>query len=255
MFLIPHKLLTGGVSGLSMIFSYLSDVSVITYYLAMNVPLLIIGWFLVGRRFIVYSIVSVVATTVLLKYIPVKIVAFDPLLSAVYAGVLLGIGSGIALRVGGSSGGFDILGAIITRYKDVPLGNLITCLNAVVVFVSGYVIGDWNLALASAICLFISGRVMNFIHTEHEKVTVHIITDKSDEMIAELFKLHKRGITKLVSQGAYSSESRYMLMTVVTRYELIEVKDTIRRVDDQAFVNITETLEIMGNFRKRNVKA
>jgi uncharacterized membrane-anchored protein YitT (DUF2179 family) len=251
-FLIPHKLLSGGVSGISMIVGYLTPLNISLVYFCLNLPLLIAGWYLIGRKFMFYSAISVVVTTVFLTIIPVKMVTYDPLLSAIYAGVLFGIAGGISLRAGGCAGGFDILGAIISKFKDFPIGTIIICLNAVVIMSAGYLNGDWNVALASAICIFISGKVYNFIHTEHEKVTVYIITDQADKIIEELFKLHRRGITKLSSAGAYSNEQKVTLMTVVTRYELVEVKETIRKVDKNAFVNITQTLEVMGNFRKKN---
>lgn len=252
LFLVAHGLLSGGVTSLALILNYLTSVNMLVFYLGINIPLIIVGWFMLGRRFISYSILSVVATTLFLHYIPVVTSVTDPLLAAIYAGVLTGAGSGICLKVGGSSGGFDILAAIIGRLKDVSIGNILTILNALIVFLLGYTSDDWNIALASALSLFISGRVLNFIHTEHEKVTVYIITSKPTEIIAELFKVHRRGITKLSYEGAYSCSQGVMLMTVVTRYELIEVKDAIKKIDDHSFVNVTQTLEIMGNFHKRS---
>jgi len=249
-FLIPHNLPAGGVSGLSLIVSYFLPFQMGTLYFALNLPLIIAGWFVIGRRFVVYTLISVVVTTVSLNYVPIKMIALDPLLAAIYAGVLIGIGTGISFRVGGSSGGFDILGAIISKYRDFSIGNIIICLNACVIMAAGYINDDWNIALASAICVYITGRVTNLIHIAHEKVTVMIITKHIDPMVEELFKLHKRGITRIDATGAYSGESRDMLMTVVTRYQLLEVKETIRRVDPDAFVNITETIEVMGYFHK-----
>ncbi|MFX3635493.1 MAG: YitT family protein [Candidatus Pristimantibacillus sp.] len=250
-FLIPHILLAGGVSGFSMIISYFTPLSMGTLYFALNLPLIIAGWFFIGRKFIIYSLLSVATTTIALNFIPVKMVAADPLLSAIYAGVLIGIGTGFSFKVGGSSGGFDILGAIISKYRSFSIGTSVTYLNALVIVAAGYINDNWNITLASAICVYICGRVINFIHIEHEKVTLYIITDHIDPMVAELFKLHQRGITRINSSGAYSGESRDMLMTVVTRYELLDVKEAVRRVDPNAFVNITQTLEVMGYFRKK----
>jgi uncharacterized membrane-anchored protein YitT (DUF2179 family) len=251
LFLIPHKLLSGGVSGISMVLGYFTSADVVVYYFCLNLPLLILGWFFVGRRFILYSVVSVIATTVFMKTVPIVLVATDPLLSSVYAGVLIGAGAGISLKIGGSSGGIDIVGAMISRYKDLSVGTVVTYLNTFIVLGYGYILNDWNIGLASAVSIYISGRVVNFIYIENEKVTVNIITDKAEEISAELFKLHKRGITALTSEGVYSAKQKKMLMTVITRYELVEVKEAIRRIDDQAFVNITQTIEVMGNFRKQ----
>ena len=252
LFLIPHTLLSGGVSGVAMIISYFSPLSVSVLYFALNLPLIIAAWFLIGRKFVVYSLLSVVVATIALYFIPVKIVAIDPLLSAIFGGVMVGIGTGISFKSGGSSGGFDIIGAIISKYRDFSIGTLLITLNGVVIMVAGYITDDWNIALASAISVYISGRVINIIHIEHEKVTVNIITKEIDPMIAELFKRNRRGITRIPATGAYSGEARDMLMTVVTRYQLVEVKHAIRRVDPNAFVNITETVEVMGYFDRRS---
>lgn len=249
-FLIPHNLPAGGVSGLAVIVSYFLPLKMGTLYFALNLPLIVAGWFLIGRRFVLYTLISVVVTTLALNYVPVKMIAVDPLLAAIYAGVLIGIGTGISFRVGGSSGGFDILGAIIGKYRNFSIGNIIIALNALVIMAAGYLNDNWNIALASAICVYITGRVTNLIHVAHEKVTVYIITKQNEPMVAELFKLHKRGITRIQATGAFSGESRDILMTVVTRYQLFDVKETIKRVDPNAFVNITQTHEVMGYFHK-----
>jgi uncharacterized membrane-anchored protein YitT (DUF2179 family) len=251
-FLIPHKMLSGGISGISMIVGYFTPLNISLVYFALNLPLLICGWFLIGRRFVIYSAVSVIVTTLFLSAVPIIVVTNDPLLSALYAGILFGVGSGISFKAGGSGGGFDVLGAIISKFRDLPIGSIIICLNAIVIMSAGYITGNWNIALASAVCVYVAGKVLNFIHTEHEKVTAYIITDHIEEMTQALFQLHRRGITRIESVGAYSGEDKNMLMTVITRYELVEVKDAIRRVDPNAFVNITQTLEVIGNFRKRS---
>lgn len=251
LFLVPHHLLSGGISGLALIAGYFTPFSVSAVYFGLNLPLLVAGWFIVGRRFIIFSMTSVLTVTLAVQFIPVKMIASDPLLSALYAGILIGLGAGFSFKAGGSSGGFDILGAIISRYRDIPIGNIIIALNAVVVLAIGYIRNDWNIALASAVCIYVTGKVLNFIHTEHEKVTVYIVTQRIPEMTDALFKLHMRGITRIDASGAYSGEERDMLMTVVTRYELVEVKNTIIKTDPAAFVNISQTLEVLGNFRKR----
>lgn len=252
LFLIPLHLLSGGVSGLAMLTAYFTPFSISIMYLAYNVPILIAGWFLLGKRFVGLSILSVLATTWFIALIPTpdKLLASDTLLAAVFGGVLVGIGCGISFRVGGSSGGFDIVGSIITRFRDFPVGNVLVGLNASVILAMGYMEGNWNVALASMVSIYITGKVVDLIHISHIKITLFIITDRTEEMLERLLTL-PRGVTLIKTQGAFSHKEKDMLMTVTTRYELAELQDIIKKTDPAAFVNIVETVGVMGSFRRR----
>ncbi|WP_074109104.1 YitT family protein [Paenibacillus helianthi] len=250
LFLIPHRLLSGGVSGLAMLVGYFTPFNISLMYLLFNVPLLVAGWFQLGRRFIVLSILSVGATTWLMTLIPTATVASDMLLASVFGGVLVGVGAGVSFRVGGSSGGFDILGSIIIKHRDFPIGNVLVGLNGLVILTAAYFDNNWNLALASMVSIYVSGKVVDLIHVSHIKVTVYIVTTRTDELLQQLLGL-QRGVTKIKTEGAYSHVERDMLMTVTTRYELAELKRIIKNSDPQAFVNIVETVGVMGSFRKR----
>lgn len=250
LFLIPHRLLSGGVSGLSMLVGYFTPINISLLYLLFNIPLLVAGWFQLGRRFILLSMLSVVATTWFLTIIPEYLVATDMLLSSVFGGVLVGIGCGFSFRAGGSSGGFDILGSIITKFRDFPVGNVVVSLNGLVILAAAYFDNNWNLALASMVSIYVTGKVLDMIHISHLKVTVYIVTNRTDELLQHLMGL-QRGVTKIKTEGAYSHVEKDMLMTVTTRYELAELQRIIRTTDPQAFVNIVETVGVMGSFRKR----
>lgn len=251
LFLIPHKLLSGGVSGLSMLTGYFTNFSISTMYLVYNIPLLIAGLFLLGKRFIGLSILSVVATTWFIALIPVpaKMLAQDALLASVFGGVLVGLGAGISFRAGGSSGGFDILGSIVTKYRDFPVGSVLVVLNTLVVLAMGYLNGEWDLALASMVSIYLSGKVVDYIHISHVKVTLFIITNQTDAMLEKLLGL-PRGVTLIKTEGAFSHKEKDMLMTVTTKYELAELREIIKATDPTAFVNIVETVGVMGSFRR-----
>jgi uncharacterized membrane-anchored protein YitT (DUF2179 family) len=234
-----------------MIISYFTPLSMWMLYLALNLPLIILGWFFVGKKFIAYSLVSVVGTTVLLGLIPEIQVTTEPLLSAAVGGILVGAGAGIQFKAGGSSGGFDIVGAIVSRFRDYSVGNIVILLNATVLAGVGYMTGDWNIALYSALSIYLMGKVMDIIYTNHAKVTVYVISENPDKLVSEIFeKLPPRGVTRLPAYGAFSGVQRDMIMTVTTKYELAELKEVVRSIDPKAFVNITETIEVMGYFRK-----
>jgi uncharacterized membrane-anchored protein YitT (DUF2179 family) len=170
-------------------------------------------------------------------------------LGAVFGGVLVGVGSGITLRMGGSTGGFDIIGSILTRKWDFPLGTVLSLLNAFVILALGFFKEDWDLALYSMLAIYISGRVMDAIHIRHVKVTAFIVT-KQKKLLLERLLTMPRGVTSITAEGAFTGSEQDMLMTVTTRYELVDLKKIIKDIDPKAFVNIVETVGVLGEFRK-----
>jgi uncharacterized membrane-anchored protein YitT (DUF2179 family) len=250
LFLIPHHLLSGGLSGVAMIVGYFTNWNIGLVYFLGNLPVLVWGMVVVGRKFILLSVISVFITVWFMQIFPVSTgFNFDQTISAVFGGVLLGIGSGITLRIGGSTGGFDIIGSIVTRKHDFPLGSFLLAVNSIVVVALGYFKQDWNLALYSMLSMFIASRVMDTIHIRHLKVTAFIITQQRDLLTKRLLNL-PRGVTLIKTSGAYSNQEKDMLMTVITRYELAEFKAIIKECDPKAFVNIVETTTVLGEFRK-----
>ncbi|MGG1551412.1 YitT family protein [Paenibacillus ferrarius] len=249
LFLIPHQLLSGGVSGIAMIIGYFTNLNIGFLYLFFNMPLMIWGLISIGRRFIMISVVSVILTTWMMQILPTTAVAKEPMLAAVFGGVLIGIGSGITLRIGGSSGGFDIVGSILTRKFDFPLGTILSAMNGIVILALGYYKDNWDLALFSMLAIYISGKVVDTVHIRHIKVTAFIVTKNKDQIIEHLLQI-PRGVTLIKTEGAYTKQQHDMLMTVTTRYELAELKRIIKQSDPKAFVNIVETAGVVGEFRR-----
>lgn len=249
LFLIPHQLLSGGVSGIAMIIGYLFGWNISVLYLIANVPILVWGFFVLGHRFIAMSITAVIVTTWFMQILPEPRVTSSPLLASIFGGVLIGIGTGLALRAGGSSGGFDIVASIIARERDFPLGTALLALNGIVILALGYVKGNWDPALYSMLSIFITTKVLDTIHIRHFKITAFIVTNHSSAIAERLMKL-PRGVTIIQTRGAFSLTEREMLMTVATRYELAELGKIIRELDPQAFVNIVPTVAVIGKFQR-----
>lgn len=249
MFLLPHKILSSGITGISMMIGLLTPLNTGVVNFILNLPLLIIGYIKLGKRFIIYSILSVTVTSLAMIYIPIQPVSSDPILSTIFGGVLSGIGVGLVFRSGASTGGFDIIGFLLTQKKEIPLGNLIFFMNAVVVFISGFIF-NWDTALYTMISIFATGKIIDAIHTKHLKLTLMIITNKGEELRQQLISKLVRGITIVDAEGAYTQEKRKLLFMIISRYELAEVKKLIKQADPKAFVNITETVEVLGYFRK-----
>ena len=249
LFLIPHEILSSGLSGIAIMLGLITPFNTGILNFLLNLPLLILGVFKLGKRFILYTILSVVVISVGLYIIPIKQISTEPILSSLFGGVITGLGIGLIFRVSGSSGGFDILAMLLNKKKDFPLGTILSAMNGIVVLISGFIF-SWDAALNTMVAIYATGKVVDTIHTKHIKLTVMIVTDKGKEMKEKLLSSVYRGITLIDGEGAYSGENRKILKTVITRYQLTDVKSLIRDIDPSAFVNITETTEVMGSFHR-----
>lgn len=178
-----------------------------------------------------------------------KKVADDILLNAVFGGVIGAIGVGWTLKWGASTGGLDIIALVLSRMKDRPVGTYFFTLNAVIILTAGYVYG-WEKALYTLVTLYASTRVIDAIHTRHQKLTAMIVTSKGEALEKAIHAKLVRGITTIPATGAFSQEKKDVLMIVLTRYELFDLERIIKEVDPQAFTNIVQTTAVFGFFRK-----
>ncbi|MFC4714361.1 YitT family protein [Planococcus dechangensis] len=249
MFLLPHEILSGGITGIAMIFGLLTPINSGIWLILLNLPILIIGWMKLGKTFIANSIFSVAVTSVSMLYIPIVQVTADALLSSVFGGVIIGAAVGIIIRFYGSTGGFDVIGLLLTMKRDIPLGFLVFVLNSGVVFISGFIF-SWELAMYTMASIYITGIVVDRIHTRHIKLSLMVVTANGDEVKKKLLANLYRGITVTDGEGAYSGTKVKILHSVITRYELAFVRPLIKEIDPNAFVSITETMEVVGNFRR-----
>jgi len=254
-FLIAANVYASGFTGVAQLISSISSdylgVGIGTGILLMilNIPVFILGWFKVGKGFTIYSGISVIFSSIFLEIIPVISLSQDIILNAVFGGLLTGVGVGISLRTGASTGGMDIIAMVIARKKDKPIGNYFLMLNALIVVFAGIFYEPEN-ALYTLLSLYVSTKVIDTIHTRHAKVTAMIITHKTKEMQQSIYEKMVRGITIIPAKGGYSNESKDILYLVITRYELYDLEQTIKEVDPNAFANILETSNIFGSFRR-----
>jgi uncharacterized membrane-anchored protein YitT (DUF2179 family) len=248
-FLLPHQILSGGISGIAMIIGLLTPMNTGIANFILNVPIFVIGYIKLGRKFILYSILSVAVTSIALIYIPIQAISQDPMLSAIFGGVLAGVAIGFIFRSSASTGGFDIIGLLLTHKKEIPLGNLIFLMNAFVIFISGFLF-KWDIALYTMLSIFATGKVIDTIYTNHTKLTLMIITGKGEEVRSRLLAKLVRGITIMDGEGAYTKEKRKILFMIIFRYELADVKRIVQEADPHAFINVTKTVEVIGFFRR-----
>ena len=254
-FLINANVYASGFAGAAQLISSIMDdqlgISISTGILLflLNIPVFILGWFKVGRGFTIYSIISVVFATAFLEVLPVLSISDDIILNAVFGGVIAGIGVGLSLKLGASTGGMDIVAMVLSRLQDKPIGTYFLLLNGIIIVLAGVLYEPEN-ALYTMAALYVTTAVIDMIHTRHEKVTAMIITHRADELQQAIHQKMVRGITIVPAKGAYSKEEKNMLYLVITRYELYDLEKIINEVDPQAFTNVVQTVGIFGFFRR-----
>lgn len=254
-FLIEAHVYASGFSGaaqlLSSVFQDFLSINLSTgvLLLLLNIPVLIIGWFKIGRSFTFYSILSVAFMTLFLEVLPIYLVSEDIILNAVAGGVLTGVGVGLSFKYGASTGGMDIVAMILSRLQDKPVGVYFLTLNAIIVFFAGVLYEPEN-ALYTMLTLYITTLVIDAIHTRHNKVTALIVTQKPEVLQKAIHDEMVRGITLIPTRGAYTNKESTMLYLVITRYELYDLERIISEVDPNAFTNIIQTTDVYGFFRK-----
>lgn len=258
MFITPANLYTGGLTGIAqLIIEFLSaglgiELSLGTLVFVFNIPILYLAWQSIGKRFAVLSMVAVVIQSVMLEMVPIGQFSEDILLNAVFGGVLVGAGIGMILKIGGSTGGMDIIFQYISMKYDGSFGKYSFSINAIIILIAGLT-QSWETALYTIICIYITSVVVDRIHTIHQNLTLYIVTTKEEEMIETILKHLYRGITVLEGRGAYTKNNKSVLMLVLSSYELYEVLAIIKSVDEHSFTNVVRSEMIQGNFVKKKI--
>ncbi|MDT8859595.1 YitT family protein [Alkalihalobacillus sp. MEB130] len=248
-FLIPANVFASGFTGVAQLLATVIPLSTGIMLFLLNIPVAILGWLKIGKSFTIYSFINVVLTTFFLEVLPVWAFSPDILLNAVFGGVILAFGAGITLKWGASSGGLDIIALILSRVSDRPVGVYFLVLNSIIVITAGLLF-DPEQALYTLVALYVSSRVIDAVYTRHVKLTAMIVTKQAEVLREAIHERVTRGITRIPAKGGYTYEDKEILMIVITRYELYELKKVIQEVDPTAFTNIVETAGIFGFFRK-----
>lgn len=259
MFLIPGDIYSGGVTGISQLITYSLDqftpfgniIQTGTLNFLLNIPLLILSYMKLGRRFTILTVVVVAIMTGFTLIIPVQQVSSNPLLNGIVAGALNGLGGGLTIKFGMSAGGIDIIALVINRLVQINVGSLSLLINSVVIVGAG-VLYSWEFALYTLISMYVTSRVVNSIHTNEQRLTAFIVTDKEDEVVKSVYGRIHRGITILDGRGGYSKKTRNTLMIVINRYELYDLEMAIGEADIHAFVNIIQSTRVNGNYLNRD---
>jgi uncharacterized membrane-anchored protein YitT (DUF2179 family) len=245
--LVPRQFLSGGFTGLALIIHYFSPALPLgALYFALNIPNFAFGWKFVGRRFFLYSVVGMVIFSAAIQTVQIALPVYDQLLSALLAGIIVGVGSGIILKSLGSAGGTDILSVVLFKIFSVRLGTTILAFNTVIL-VAAALFFSLEKALYTLIYLYIASSMVNLVVMGlNQRKAVYIISPKWKEISQRIMEEIQRGVTIIKGQGGFTGQEEQILYTVITFRELSRLKQMIRREDPEAFVVVSETLEVMG---------
>lgn len=251
LFLKPNELNVGGVAGLSMVLVYLTDFATIgTVTALINLPLFVLAGIKLGRKYFFSSLLGMLFTSIaidLFSLMPVPVT--EPLIGGLYGGVLCGLGLGIILVAGGSTGGSDIVVRLLKlRWRNVPIGTINIFIDASVVILTAIVFKNMTGALYSGVAIFVSGQVVDAVVYRFDYSKVVMIISRQHDAVADMIsKRLDRGITFLDGEGYYSRFDTKVILTVVKRQQLSELKDLVVTVDPNAFVIVQEAHQVLGD--------
>ncbi|MGN0779788.1 MAG: YitT family protein [Aristaeellaceae bacterium] len=246
-FLTPNNIAPGGLTGVATILNYLFTVPVGMTSLLLNIPLFIVGWKAMGRVFVFRSLVATLLFSLSIDLLRLQPVTMDPLLGTLFGGVLLGLGIGLILRGGATTGGTDMVARLVhKRLPFITVGAFLMMIDFVVVIAAGIFISMTD-ALYALICIFASSKVVDMVLTGlTSNKACFVISQKHEQVTQRILTEMDRGATLLTARGAYTGQERPVVLCVASRMEVARMKDIVREEDENAFMFITEAHEALG---------
>ena len=250
-FLQPNDLSPGGISGFALVIvELLGSGSVGTLTILINLPLFILGGLKIGRQFFFGSLLGMGLSSVLIDALAVyPMPRMEPLIAALYGGVVCGLGLGLVLICGSSTGGSDILARLLKfRYRNVPIGQITMTLDAVVVCMTGLVFRDLSKALYTGVTVFVCGKVVDAVVYRFDYSKVALIISGEYAAIAKAIGMKlDRGATFLNGEGSYSGRPTKVILTAVKKQQIAELKQLVIEIDPDAFIILQEAHQVLGD--------
>ena len=249
LFVVPSNLLTGGVTGIAIIFYFLAGLPIGLQTLVYNVPLLIASYKLLGKKYTLDVVIGTVMFSFALdvtKFLNGMLPVDDLMLASIYGGIFNGIGYGIVFRMNGSTGGFDILGAIFKKYYSMEIGSVIFGFNCLIVAIAGGLFSIQG-AMFTLICMYVTSQVTNkVIDGFNQRKAILIVSNKAVDIADGIIADIGRGVTFLNGEGAYTGDPKKIVMVVVSMTQIAKIKIIVNTVDRNAFMLILSASEVMG---------
>ena len=251
LFLAPNDMNAGGISGLAMVFVELTGLgSVGILSILINLPLFLLGGLKIGRRFFAGSLLGMLLSSVLIDaFAVIPMPEIEPLIGVLYGSVLCGFGLGVVFVCGTSTGGSDIPVRLLKlKYRNVPIGQISLCFDAIVVALTGLVFHDISKALYTGVTVFVSSKVIDAVVFRFDYSKVALIISSEYQAIAEAIGTRlDRGATYLHAEGSYSHTPTKVVLAAVKKQQLAELKELVMQIDPKAFVIVQEAHQVLGD--------
>ena len=254
-FLVPNEVIDGGIVGISIILSHLTDVQIGFYIFVLNLPFFFIGYKQIGKTFALSTLLGVIILSIatsIFHHLPV--LTGDPLLATVFGGIVLGVGVGIVIRYGGSLDGTEILAILFNKRTPFSVGETIMFFNLFILGSAGFVFG-WDRAMYSLMAYFIAFKTIDIvIQGLDESKSAWIISEQYEQIGEAILARLGRGVTYLNGEGAYTGDDKKVIFCVITRLEEAKLKAIIDEIDPSAFFAVAAIAEVRGGrFKKRDI--
>ena len=251
LFLIPHHLVPGGVSGISIILNYFFKTPVGLLIIGLNIPVFLLGLRTMGRKYVVKSLAGMILSALMIDFfniiVRVRPATDNKILASIYGGIMLGVGLGIVFRGRASTGGSDIVGMVLSKFTGMSVGFGILITDFVIISASGLALHNLEAPLFGYIVLFLSTRVIDMILEGWNISKLVIITSsKTHEIQDFILNTLERSGTALKSRSLFLNREGEVILTVIHRKQLAELRAFIKATDPQAFVIINDTYDILG---------
>lgn len=255
-FSVPGNLYPSGISGFTELVSdilldfFNINIPFQIFYFSINAILAIFVYKYVGKYFTVFSLIQTLLVSLFSSLLKQNIYLEDLLLISIFGGIINGFAVGLALEGNASTGGIDFLSIYYSNRYNKSMWNTIFAINCVIIFIAGLVYG-WNRACYTIIFQFCSTQVVNRMHKRFTHQALNIITKYPTEVSNNIFKNTRHGITEIKAIGAFKKEETTMLYMVINSYQVSDVINSIREIDDKAFISISDVKEVIGNYYQK----
>lgn len=251
-FMYPNNIVSGGVAGVSMIINHFTGFPVGMMSLIINIPLFIVAWKHFGLPFLIGSLVGTVLSSVFVDVFALTgiVMTHDPMLASIIGGVIKGFGYGLIFFVGASTGGIDIVAKFLRqRNQHINFGTIILIIDVAIVTAYALVLNKYESAMYSLIGMFVVSRVVDLVLYGIDNSSIcYIISENSEALIKQITTGHiHRGVTILEGEGAYSHRKKEVIMCVIKRTQIPEIRRIVRNVDEKAFFIVTDAKNVFGN--------
>lgn len=248
-FYIPNGMLSGGITGISILFNYLGNIPTGLTAFILNIFILLFGLRSLEKDYAIYGFISMITFSIMVtftEFITNYFIVEDILLATIFGGIINGLGMGIMIKNKAPQGGFDIIAIILKKKFNINVGSGLMIINTFLISLSSFIFG-YRRAMYTIIAMFVGYKVLDRVQIGFSnKKKIMIISDRPEEITREIIEKLKRGVTYLEGKGAYTNSDKEIIMCIINSQEIVKIKEIVDKIDNQAFIIVNEVVEVIG---------